>query len=407
MAASLSGLFMRGSSYYLRIVLPKNHPLRPKYKNGCFVQTLGQCSHLEAVRRGGLKRAEILWAYHADSVAPASSPRLNSAPPVPHALPMSLRTVFERWSKAAERSTDSLASCERALRLYETHTNDIPIAALTRVAGDDFRAQLLQLSQTTKTARDRLNWIKGLLNFASDDLAVIPKNPWHGIDIKSKVTTPRQPWTSEYLAKLFDHPIWRHGQLPADKKAGQDAAYWIPLLALYTGARCSELCQLRVIDINREKQIPTITFTDEGESQRIKTNAGKRTIPIHSELVRLGFLNYVDSQHSINLWPALPFRKEKPGGYFSQWFGTLRDQLEIPDAIVFHSFRHTTRSNLVITEVREPIIDKILGHETSGSVGAKTYTHIPIHTLQKAIERIPVPTKLKPIYTLRTHQTKG
>lgn len=44
---------------------------------------------------------------------------------------MSLRTVFERWSKAAERSSASLASCERALRLYEAHTNNIPIAKNT------------------------------------------------------------------------------------------------------------------------------------------------------------------------------------------------------------------------------------------------------------------------------------
>jgi len=58
--AGLTGLFKRGGSFYLRIVLPKQHPLLSKYANGHFVQTLGACSHREAVRRGTIRRAEVL-----------------------------------------------------------------------------------------------------------------------------------------------------------------------------------------------------------------------------------------------------------------------------------------------------------------------------------------------------------
>jgi hypothetical protein len=59
----LTGLFQRGGSYYLRIVLPLNHPLLGQYRNGRWVQTLGPCSHREAVIRGTIKRAEILGGY--------------------------------------------------------------------------------------------------------------------------------------------------------------------------------------------------------------------------------------------------------------------------------------------------------------------------------------------------------
>lgn len=47
--AGLTGLFKRGGSFYLRIVLPKHHPLLGKYANGHYVQTLVVCSHSEAV----------------------------------------------------------------------------------------------------------------------------------------------------------------------------------------------------------------------------------------------------------------------------------------------------------------------------------------------------------------------
>ncbi len=32
--ASIPGLFRRGGSYYIRIVLPNDHPLKTQYRNG-------------------------------------------------------------------------------------------------------------------------------------------------------------------------------------------------------------------------------------------------------------------------------------------------------------------------------------------------------------------------------------
>lgn len=176
--------------------------------------------------------------------------------------------------------------------------------------------------------------------------------------------------------------------LPRENKAGGLAAYWVPLLGLYTGARCSELCQLLVHDIDTNAAVPTIRITDEGEGQNVKSEAGHRTIPIHSELIRLGFLDYVNSVEGQKLWPDLPQREGKPGGYFSQWFGELRKSLGIPKPIVFHSFRHTVRSQLSTARVSEIIIDRLLGHEVQGSVGASVYTHIDINALKDAIESL-------------------
>lgn len=58
--AGLTGLFRRGGSFYIKIVLPEAHPLRTKYADGRLVQTLGACTHREAVVRGTVRRAEVL-----------------------------------------------------------------------------------------------------------------------------------------------------------------------------------------------------------------------------------------------------------------------------------------------------------------------------------------------------------
>ena len=58
--ATLTGLFQRGTAYYLCIVLPPTHPLQGKYKNGRLVASLGRCTQREAVHKGTIKRAEVL-----------------------------------------------------------------------------------------------------------------------------------------------------------------------------------------------------------------------------------------------------------------------------------------------------------------------------------------------------------
>lgn len=392
MAAYIPGLFMRGSSYYLRICLPHDHPLRAEHRNGHLVRTLGQCSYLEAVRQATLRRAEVLCGYQPPSLA--KTPNDCCTPSVPAALPLQLsasrrlRCVYVRWIKASQRSPDSQAACERALRLFEKLSGDPLINDITRALGDEFKSKLQSLPTSSKTARDRFNWIKGLLKYAAQDLEWLPKSPWTGLEIKTRISSPRSPWSEADVARLLGNDIWTRCALPSDRKAGGWAAYWIPLLAMFTGARCSELCQLMVNDIDRTSPVPTLRITDEGVNQHVKTSASIRSVPVHSELERLGFLDYVQTIGSGSLWPDLPLRRNKPGGYFSHWFGSLRREIGIARGTDFHSFRHTARSKLAAALVPEQIIDRIIGHEISGSVGAKVYTHVSTEQRRRAIQTI-------------------
>ena len=195
--------------------------------------------------------------------------------------------------------------------------------------------------------------------------------------------------------KLFSQPLLTAYQLSTNNKAGKDAAYWIPLLGLYTGARLGELAQLRVIDVHIDTAVPILAITNEGEGQHVKTKAGLRDVPIHSELIRLGFLDYVakaKQSTQVDLWPDLPTRAGKPGGYFSDWFGSYRRSHGFDKTPDFHCFRHTVRTQMAETGIPEAVIDTPVGHEISGSVGAKVYTHRTPRTLSEAIEVLHHPT---------------
>ena len=131
---------------------------------------------------------------------------------------------------------------------------------------------------------------------------------------------------------------------------------------------------------------------DGDPTQRIKTNAARRSIPVHDELLRLGFVQYSKSITQGSLWPKLPKREGKAGGFFSQFFGQLRAELGIPPSMSFHSFRHSARTNLVCAGVAESVADRILGHISTGGVGAKIYTHLSNQKLQEAINYLPIAT---------------
>jgi hypothetical protein len=67
----LLGLYKRDRHYYIKVVLPKDHPLRAYFKSGRWVKSLGLCSYREAVRLATVKRAEILGNYTAvDDITP-------------------------------------------------------------------------------------------------------------------------------------------------------------------------------------------------------------------------------------------------------------------------------------------------------------------------------------------------
>jgi integrase len=385
--AGLTGLFRRGSTYYMRVVLPLDHPLRADRSSGRIVISLGSSNYREAICFGTAKRAEILMGAMQTS---ATNTPLTARPKDISSPAMSLMDLHLRWQAANRTSDDSSRACLRAIRLFEEFSGSVKLAQINRDMGDKFRSWLQEQPTSSKTARDRLVWVKSLLNYAVDDLELIPKNPWRGLDIKTQTESPRKPWSDESLTKLFSHSIWSELSIPLDKKAGGSAAYWIPLLALYSGARCSELCQLRKADIKKDSGVWAMHIDDCDPTQRIKTIAGRRSIPVHEELLRLGFVKYCQSITDGSLWPDLPKREGKAGGYFSQFFGELRAELGIDPSMSFHSLRHSARTNLVCAGVAESTVDRLLGHVGSGSVGARIYTHVPIQAMKAAINSLPI-----------------
>jgi integrase len=316
--------------------------------------------------------------------------------------PKFLRDVFDRWKGAKDETSDNVKKKTAALKLYEEQTGNPALSELTRDQGEAFKTYPLKGTGASKTKHDRLDAVKTLLNYGRRDLRWIPDNPWEGLDIPYRTEKKRRPWTDDQIQRFFTLPLFAKYELPKPTtRNGSHAAYWIPLLGLYTGARVGELSQLRVVDVTVAEGVPVLSINEESENATVKSEAGIREVPIHSELLRLGFLQYVEQQRAAGeerLWPLLKLRKNRPGGYFSLWFGeTRRSVANVPD---FHSLRHTVRSKMANTAPSIPvqIQDRITGHETKGSTGQLVYSHFPVASLKAAIEAVRYGLKLPRVF---------
>lgn len=322
---------------------------------------------------------------------------LPAAPPKPTKV-YRLREVFDLWkaSKAAGLKTDSIKARERALVFYEDFTGNPPINEISRFQGDEFRAWLIAKGGASKTASERLMYVNSLFAYAHQDLELLSRNPWRGISIDNATETRRYPWTPNQINTFFSQPLFTSYALPKRAaRAGADAAYWIPLLGLFTGARSGEFCQLQVSDIVQEQDIWVIDINETEGGKRVKTDASWRKVPIHSKLIQLGFLDYVEAVRNAghaSLWPHLHLNPEKPSLGFSRWFNECPRKavgVEIPD---FHSLRHTVRSALSAANVPVTDQDNITGHAVQGSTGEKVYRHVELAKLRQGVEKIVYPS---------------
>lgn len=310
-----------------------------------------------------------------------------------------LRDIHALWLKASPKTHDTEQASQRAMSLAEECLGaPLYVQQVTRAHGNTFKAWLQKPARGfgSKTAKNQLMYVNSLLRFACEELEVIQKNPWKGLAaIVVPKTVTRRPWKDEELHQLFKQPLFQAYEVPAKgRSGGGPAAYWIPIIGIYTGARIGELAQLRVSDITEEDGIPVIRITDEGEGQSVKTSASRRYIPLHSELIRLGLLEYAEGIRKAgheSLWPHL-----LNPNLMSAWFGRYRKSVGLTgEWLDFHSFRHTVRTRLAKAQVQEQLMDAITGHETGGSTGRKVYTHLDMHDLKEAIERLSYGTQLK------------
>lgn len=157
-------------------------------------------------------------------------------------------------------------------------------------------------------------------------------------------------------------------------------------------------CQLHVEDIRQDEEIWFIDINDR-PPRKLKNATAVRRVPIHSELIRLGFLAHVDKHRRIRQQRVFPGLE--PGGAdarlghaFTKWFTRYRRDVGVYRiGLDFHSFRHTATTLMHQADVAPAVIDHVTGHATPGETARYTKRSSLVQ-LQEAIEAIAIGIEL-------------
>jgi integrase len=147
-------------------------------------------------------------------------------------------------------------------------------------------------------------------------------------------------------------------------------------MALYTGARLGELAQLLVADVRELHGVWIAHITREGSDLKsTKTEGSQRVVPIHPDLIKLGFLKYhasIAKRGEAQLFPEI---KPDARGFFSgnpsRWFNKYFRQIKVKTGkdVNFHSFRHSAADAFRRAGIADEQFGPLLGHTKSTTTG--------------------------------------
>lgn len=340
---------------------------------------------------------------------PVETPKFSREALSAPALGGTLRTAFEGWQKERARPAGTVHEYRRSVEMFIQLHGDLAVGEIKRSharqyiealqvvpqrRGADLRkATLPELSawgrkhpEVTKvsgaTVNKQIGAVQAIASWGHANGITPEDAPWSDPFAKMHVQEAQSDRTSFETAELqllFAAPTFTRHEYPEGGRG--PAAFWLPLLAMFTGARQGELAGLSAPDvqIDTESSTPLLFITEKASrGRRLKTKTSQRVIPIHTELVRLGFLKYVDevrSRDGADAWlfaPIAPVVGKARSSTWSKWFGRYMDAQGIKDPNkVFHSFRHRFKDEARAGGVKVEVHNALMGQADASTVGGR------------------------------------
>ena len=262
------------------------------------------------------------------------------------------------------------------------------------------------------TQQKYLGIIKAFLGWCEDE---------HDIDMSAAIRIKgakkasqydaRHPFSPIQLEAIFQSPQYTGHRSPSRRSSSgnlliRDGKFWIPLLGLITGARMSELIQLTISDVVQleDSWCLDINKGDNSDSDKsLKSYASQRKIPLHPELIKIGFLDFVEDTGDANRTRI--FEEIKPGENgtwshnFSKYFGRYLKQINVKtQKTTFHSFRHNFADALRMANIEDSHIKALMGH-ADGTVTSIYGSGVPLNVLAIDMQKVTFGVSMEHLYT--------
>ena len=260
------------------------------------------------------------------------------------------------------------------------------------------RAEAPRRTITAKTVNRYMAGFGAFCNWlAAHDY--IAANPFTDMYLKvDKSKTNTKTFTAEERAALFASPLFTGCRDDATwHEPGEhlirDHRYWLPFIVSFSGARPGEIAQLLIDDVRQMHGVWVMHITDEGDdTKRVKTRGSFRVVPVHSELIRMGFIERVEAMRAAGARRVFPEAERNDRGQiaakFERKFGRYLVKIGLKEGrgLSLYSFRHGFADAMRQAGYMDAEFGFIMGHSASSMT--ERYGQLPQGTLHKRIELI-------------------
>lgn len=208
----------------------------------------------------------------------------------------------------------------------------------------------------------------------------------------------RFPFEAAQLKAIFSSPLFNtcggdKQEAVTGKVMIRDWRYWIPWIGLYTGARLGEIAQLMTADMRQLHGVWIFHVTREGSTLKsTKTKGSQRVVPVHSELIKLGLIDYhagIVARGEKQLFPEIKpdkrgFYSGDPSTFFNDYFRDIG--VKVDKKVNFHSFRHGIADAFRNAGYYDEQFNVLLGHTKATTTGK--YGNVPQGILSERAKMI-------------------
>lgn len=189
------------------------------------------------------------------------------------------------------------------------------------------------------------------------------------------------PFNERHLTNMFGGWMYRDYNMDSHKinHNADSWKFWLIPLGLFSGARLNELCQLRNEDITSDTNgITVININNFGFNKAVKTAESIRSIPVHQQLIDMGFIQFHRERMKASgpralLFPELKYNamskySRTPSRFFSGkskgqgYIGIVDEDLK-EAGWSYRSLRRTFAECLKKNSVPASSIATLLGHK--------------------------------------------
>ena len=305
---------------------------------------------------------------------PARDPRHGKIKPT-------MLHLFEDWKRKQDRPRTINAVAAAVLEFRELH-GPMPVESLNRQHARDYRDQLIERQLSKRTVENRLGFLSTLMRHGMTEMVEhLTGNPFERIDLTGakgkRAPKNRRAYAISELNLLFASRLYTGQYCPSGQAV--EAAYWLPLLGPFVGARIEELCQLRIEDVQRINGVWCIRICDLDDQQNIKNLGSFRRVPLHDTVIRCGFLVHVAAMAKAGHQRVFPsLRNANINMTFSnapgKWYGRYLETIGLSDkSLDYHSFRYFFRQQASLCGVENEVRDALTGHWISNTDSGRTY----------------------------------